>query len=1000
MSSAETAVSSQEENSTLLIGVDKVSEAFTSKEIKDALEKGDVRIRADALKSIIRLHVNGESQNHLIMTIIRYIIPVEDHLIKKLVLYFWEVIDKRGTDGNLLPVIILICSFLRNDLLHPNEYVRGLTLRFLCKVGESELIEPLVSAIVQNLSHRVAYVRRHAVLAVHVIYKKFPQLMPDGPELVETAMQDEKDVSTLRNSFDFLSVYAPERAAAFLSNYRDSCELSQAGGPFLMSVVDFCLNRIRTNPYEKARYAPVLLAVLQSKSAAVRYQCASTLLSLASSPTAIRQAIYTYVDLVKTHSDNSVRLIVVSQLDGMRARFLNVMQDSLLEILSILPDASMVIRERVVALAMQLVNRRNADNFMQAMKKELIRAGGADNNMGENNTGVSYRMMIIKAMNEALLRHPPSATSMLPVLLDYVCDDSTTSSEVVTLIKEVLLSQKELRASIVARLMDVMPLMTSSAVLRTTLWIFGAYSPTAAEVLKVIQLLKETVGPFPLQPPKPVVVDETIATTATAPSNPASNLRAVTTVREDGTYVTTYTSAAAVPSPATTGNGYDDGKSSGLRCNILNGDYFLACAVASTLTKLTAQLFLSPVKEQIGDSERNAAQSDAIHIVRQLLEYGTVTNTSQPMDEDTHEQLRLHVVLLSNPSCGFFVDVLHASNNGLQKSVEALQDGRGAGEPAGKQPAVHLMSIDAPVIFTQLSDNRDALLELETAAEIPGASEKEQNIASATEQFLRKLEDTHPLSGFSDPVYCEASITVHQFDVSVDWLLVNRTSQHFTNLTIELVSLGGMKLCERPQTYTLDPHGSLAVKTSLKVSATETGVIYGTVLYDAPNGERCTVILNDIHVDIMNYIRPCYCSPTEFRNKWVIFDWENKITISTTRHDLRGVVSFIVKELNMQLLEPQDFMVGDADAASAAPEEEEDAELAKLPVSDEDAQCGYLCCNLYALTVFGEDALANVSVESDGRGLVSGVVRIRSNTQTIAYGVGEKLNLLHKSGKL
>lgn len=40
-----------------------------------------------------------------------------------------------------------VCNALRNDLSHPNEYVRGCTLRFLCKLREPELLEPLVPTV-------------------------------------------------------------------------------------------------------------------------------------------------------------------------------------------------------------------------------------------------------------------------------------------------------------------------------------------------------------------------------------------------------------------------------------------------------------------------------------------------------------------------------------------------------------------------------------------------------------------------------------------------------------------------------------------------------------------------------------------------------------------------------------------------------------------------------------------------------------------------------------
>lgn len=61
--------------------------------------------------------------------------------------------------------------FNSQDLQHPNEFIRGSTLRFLCKLKESELLEPLMPAIRACLEHRHSYVRRNAVLAIYTIYR-------------------------------------------------------------------------------------------------------------------------------------------------------------------------------------------------------------------------------------------------------------------------------------------------------------------------------------------------------------------------------------------------------------------------------------------------------------------------------------------------------------------------------------------------------------------------------------------------------------------------------------------------------------------------------------------------------------------------------------------------------------------------------------------------------------------------------------------------------------
>lgn len=58
-----------------------------------------------------------------------------------------QVVPKYSADKKLLSEMILVCNALRNDLNHANEYVRGSMLRFLCKLKEPELLEPLVPSI-------------------------------------------------------------------------------------------------------------------------------------------------------------------------------------------------------------------------------------------------------------------------------------------------------------------------------------------------------------------------------------------------------------------------------------------------------------------------------------------------------------------------------------------------------------------------------------------------------------------------------------------------------------------------------------------------------------------------------------------------------------------------------------------------------------------------------------------------------------------------------------
>ena len=57
-------------------------------------------------------------------------------------------------------------------------------------------------------------------------------------------------------------------------------------------------------------------------------------------------------------------------------------------------------------------------------------------------------------------------------------------------------------------------------------------------------------------------------------------------------------------------------------------------------------------------------------------------------------------------------------------------------------------------------------------------------------------------------------------------------------------------------------HNSFSHFLHSKVSSTETGIIFGNIVYEVAGAslDRNCVVLNDIHIDIMDYISPAYCT--------------------------------------------------------------------------------------------------------------------------------------------
>jgi coatomer subunit beta len=56
----------------------------------------------------------------------------------------------------------------------------------------------------------------------------------------------------------------------------------------------------------------------------------------------------------------------------------------------------------------------------------------------------------------------------------------------------------------------------------------------------------------------------------------------------------------------------------------------------------------------------------------------------------------------------------------------------------------------------------------------------------------------------------------------------------------------------------------------------------------------------------------------------------------------------------------------------------------------------FLAANLYARSVFGEDALVNVSVENRADGCIKGHIRIRAKTQGVALSLGDRVTAKQK----
>uniref|UniRef100_A0A7S0NXF0 Coatomer subunit beta n=1 Tax=Calcidiscus leptoporus TaxID=127549 RepID=A0A7S0NXF0_9EUKA len=947
-----------ERNCTLLLHYDK-STPPNEEEIREELEAKETEKKCEGMKTLISLQLNGEMMPKLLMTVIRFVVPENDHKLKKLLLLYWEVVDKTGPDGKLLPEMILVCNNLRNDLSHPNEYIRGCTLRFLCKLKEPEILEPLIPTIKSNLEHRHSFVRRNAVLAVFSIFKSFDFLMPDGPELVEKVLLNESDASCKRNAFLMLFHTAQDRAVAFLTDNLD--QVAGYGDILQLVILELIRKVVRSNPYEKSKYIRCILTLFNSQSNAVVYECASALVALSSSATAIRAAANSYTQLLASQSDNNIKLIVLERLQELKRQHPKVLQEMIMDIMRVLNSPNLDIRKKTLDIMTDLLVPKNIVEVMQVLKKEIAKTQGEE---GDKNS--EYRAMLIKAIHSAAIQFPDSAASVVPVLMDFMGDPNQSSAvEVSLFVREMLEAYPQLRGSIMKKLLNIFGAIHSSRVARVALWLLGEYCTEAEEVASAFTTLKASLGELPFLPDSAGEGGASVAPQPRAEGRPV--------VLPDGSYA----SQMAVDE----GSAGEPG-SPRLRGLLLGGDFFLATVLATTLAKLAMRS-----RAHLPAVAANMIAADVVLLLTGLLQLGKAGQSAQSIDSDSQERITAYLQLLSNPG----PDVQQLLLVHCRQAFSAMLTEQRAAEAADKPAA------DATPEVARQADDLISVRQLRgravEAAALDLDDDDDIGLGAATGafpaelDFSARLKRVTQLTGLSDPVYAEAYVLVHSYDIMLDVLVINQTAAPMHNLCLELATVGDLKLCERPQSYTLAPGENKHIKANIKVSSTETGIVFGSIVYDAQGGaspppaaaasphglvappERHCVVLHDIHIDIMDYIAPASCTDLAFRAMWAEFEWENKVAVNTDITDVKAFLKHVISSTNMRGLTPEAALDGDS---------------------------AFLAANLYAKSIFGEDALVNVSVERRADGKLCGYIRIRSKTQGIALSLGDKITLKQK----
>ena len=176
--------------------------------------------------------------------------------------------------------------------------------------------------------------------------------------------------------------------------------------------------------------------------------------------------------------------------------------------------------------------------------------------------------------------------------MDFIADFNATSAvDVISFVKEVVEKFPKLRPTIVERLVSTLSEVRAGKVYRGALWIVGEYSLEANDIREAWKRIRASLGEIPILSSEQRLLDEVPEDQKETPKeqvNGHAKPSAPTGSRKvlaDGTYATenalTSQSSAAAKLEAVKA-----AQKPPLRQLILDGDFYLASVLSSTLTKL------------------------------------------------------------------------------------------------------------------------------------------------------------------------------------------------------------------------------------------------------------------------------------------------------------------------------------------------------------------------------------------------------------------------------
>ncbi|CAK0848098.1 unnamed protein product, partial [Prorocentrum cordatum] len=276
-----------------------------------------------------------------------------------------------------------------------------------------------------------------------------------------------------------------------------------------------------------------------------------------------------------------------------------------------------------------------------------------------------------------------------------------------------------------------------------------------------------------------------------------------TVVLADGTYGTENVYEGGAPEDTQEEQKAESKKSSPLRTLLLGGDFLLSAMLGVSLTKLCMKASLPAATT----NEVLLLIVNLYKLVRQHTCGGEKTDSAVRLTQCIRALLVEggNALEASHSCAAALLKAEWASNHGRSQLTKVLELASQNAEWAlGQEAEVEEKSVgpDECIVFRQLRERKgggavDSIDDDDDFGAARGKSVAGQAAADGA-LFAERLAKVQQMTGLADPVYVEAFLQVHSFDLVLELLIVNRTQDTLQNVAVELSTQGDLKLVDRP----------------------------------------------------------------------------------------------------------------------------------------------------------------------------------------------------------